>query len=97
MTRDQIIEGIRAQATDVAALGATSLYIYGSRVRGDARPDSDLDAYVDFDASKFGFVELIRLEQLLSEKLGLDVHVGTHDALHPLMRQSIEQEAIRVL
>jgi predicted nucleotidyltransferase len=97
MSRDEIIERIREHAEAVRALGATALYIYGSRVRGEARPDSDLDVFVDFDPARFTFVELVALEDMLSHELGLKVQLGTHDALHPLMRRSIERDAVRVL
>ena len=97
MGREDIIERIRARAEDVKALGATALYIYGSRVRGEERPDSDLDVFVDFDPAKFTFVELVELEDMLSRELGLKVQLGTHDALHPLMKSTIEREAVRVL
>jgi len=97
MVCEQIIARIKARAEAVKSLGATALYIYGSRVRGDDRPDSDLDVYVDFDPRRFSFVELVALEDMLSRELGLRVQLGTHDALHPLMRPQIEREAVRVL
>ena len=97
MGREDIIARIKAHAEAVKALGATALDIYGSRVRGEERPDSDLDVFVDFDPAKFGYVELVELEDMLSRELGLKVQLGTHDALHPLMKPQIEREAVRVL
>jgi uncharacterized protein len=97
MGPEDIIKRIKAQAEAVRSLGATALYIYGSRARGDDRPDSDLDVFVDFDPGRFSFVELVALEEMLARELGLKVQLATHDALHPLVKSAIEQEAIRVL
>ncbi|WP_245319780.1 nucleotidyltransferase domain-containing protein [Bradyrhizobium sp. LMTR 3] len=43
MTREEIISTIRKNADAIKAEGVTRLAIFGSRVRGDNRPDSDID------------------------------------------------------
>jgi predicted nucleotidyltransferase len=37
------------QVEAIKALGATSLYIFGSTVRDDATSDSDIDLFIDHD------------------------------------------------
>ena len=39
----------------------------------------------------------MQIEEALSKTLGVPVTITTRNALHPLMRDSIEREAIRVM
>jgi len=96
MTRADIIATLRNQAPDIRSLGATSLYLFGSAARGDARDDSDVDLFVDYDPERFSFVELIRLRQGLSHILGRTADLTTREGLHPLLRSAIEAEAVKV-
>ncbi|MDO9411421.1 MAG: nucleotidyltransferase domain-containing protein, partial [Pseudolabrys sp.] len=43
LSRDDIIAKLRPLEVELRKRGITSLAIFGSRSRGDARPDSDLD------------------------------------------------------
>lgn len=98
MSREEIISRIRRNAGAIRALGASSLYLYGSHARDQARPGSDVDIFIDRDPDKnFGFIELTELEFLLREILGADVDVSTRTALHPAISASIEKTAVKVL
>ncbi|MFI5015819.1 MAG: nucleotidyltransferase family protein [Hyphomicrobiales bacterium] len=97
MDRDAILDALRQRDLELRPLGVTSLYLYGSMARNEARPDSDVDLFVDPDYDRFGFVELFRLEQMLTKALGRKVEITTRNGLHPLLRSDIERDAIKVL
>jgi len=96
MTLADIIAALRNQAPDIRALGATSLYLFGSAARGEATETSDVDLFVDYDPDRFSFVELIRLRERLSHILGRPADLTTREGLHPLLRPDIEAEAVKV-
>jgi predicted nucleotidyltransferase len=96
MTRADLISTLRNQASDIRALGATSLYLFGSAARGEAGDNSDVDLFIDYDPNKFSFVELIRLRERISHVLGRPADLTTREGLHPLLRPHIEAEAVQV-
>ena len=68
--------------------GATRLRLFGSAVRGEERPDSDIDIIVDFERP-VGFLELIRFENALSNFFGRPVDLVTEPGLSPFIRDSV--------
>ena len=75
------------------------MYLFGSRARGTERPDSDLDLFIDYDRHTKvpDIFELMRVETEISSILGVPVTITTRSAPHPLMKDEIERQSVRVL
>lgn len=77
--------------SELARLGVRELLLFGSRARGDARPDSDWDFVVEFvDAPDFD--RFMGLRQLLAEHLGGRIDLLSRSACSPRLWRSIEPE-----
>jgi len=97
MTRSEAITYLTRYAGALKERGATALYVFGSTVREDARPESDLDLFIDTDDTrKFSLFDLVGIKLFLEEALKTNVDVTTRDSLHPMLRADIEQSAVRV-
>jgi predicted nucleotidyltransferase len=71
------------------------LALFGSVLRGDFRPDSDVDVLVEFEPDAVpGLFGIARMERELSEVLGgRKVDLRTPEDLSRYFRQSVVEEA----
>ena len=74
------------------AHGAQRVSIFGSRARGDARADSDLDLLI-LPGPNMSLFDLAGMQIELEELLGIEVDVVSERALHPLLAEEILAEA----
>lgn len=73
-----------------------ALYLFGSVVRGEDRPGSDVDILVEFQPdAHVGLFGLARLQRRLTEILGRPVDLTTPDALHKALKDRIIKESVR--
>ncbi|MFN8473487.1 MAG: nucleotidyltransferase family protein [Anaerolineae bacterium] len=92
---EQLIAQLHAAMPDLAArYDVHALWLFGSYVRHEQRPDSDLDVLVEFGPhgpTLFGFVAL---QDELSDLLGINVDLVEKKGLRPGIGQAILCEAI---
>ena len=69
------------------------LAVFGSALREDFRPDSDLDLLVEFDPEHTPGLAFFGMEQELSEMLGRKVDLNTPQFLSPYFRDKVVTEA----
>src|SRR5258707_12182144 len=97
MRRDEVIAKLKAAEPAIRALGASALYLLGSHARDHAKPDSDVDVFIDKDPARdFGLHEFMGIYFKLQEVLGTEVGYSTRDGIVKFYREEIEHEAIRV-
>ena len=97
LTREQATERLQAAECADLALGVGRLALFGSVLRGEARPDSDVDILVEFLPGAKTFDHLLRLSDLLEERLGRKVEIVTTESLSPFIGPRILAEAEDVL
>ncbi|MDP2209211.1 MAG: nucleotidyltransferase family protein [Bacteroidota bacterium] len=75
--------------------GVVRAALFGSVVRGEMTPESDIDILVELEEGKT-LLDLVGLRLELEEQLKASVDVLTYESLHPLLRETIlnEQEPI---
>lgn len=88
---------LREKRDDIRAIaakhGAYNIRIFGSVVRGEAGPDSDIDFLIDAGpttSSWFPAGLILNLEEILGRR----VEVVTEKALNPYIRHHVLAEAI---
>ena len=72
ITLKKIIAKLREIVPAIKAEGVTKLAVFGSRARGDARPDSDLDILVDTVPRRASRAfDLFKVMHLIEDATGL--------------------------
>ncbi len=86
---------LRKNSPALNRLGVKSLAIFGSTVRNEAAPSSDVDVLVTFTKPPT-FDQYMETKFLLEDILGCRVDLVIQDGLKPLVRAEVEKEAVYV-
>lgn len=78
----------------VERYGVSSLGLFGSHVRNQAKPRRDLDILVEFGDRPISFVNLIALQSDLEEWLGVKIDLVETGDLKPFIGKRILSEVI---
>lgn len=94
-----ILDRLHAIEPELRRSGLGSLYLFGSRARGDHRDDSDID--LAFELSEdgdrwFSLLDQARLKITLTDALGSNVDFVQRSALRPMFREQVDKDLVRV-
>ncbi|HVP86412.1 MAG TPA: nucleotidyltransferase family protein [Rhizomicrobium sp.] len=93
MLRTEALEKLRSLKPFLDSYHVRAIAVFGSVARDQAGPKSDIDVMVEFSEYP-DLLQFVRMERLLSEKLGLKVDLVTKTGLHPRLKDRILGEAV---
>jgi len=96
MERAAAIAALKAHEAELKRLGVEHLYLFGSTARDEARADSDVDLFFDYQKGKFGLFELMDVQERACDILGRRADIMTRDSLHKTLKQRIEAASVLV-
>lgn len=95
MDRQDIIARLREHEAALKERGVAHAALFGSRARGDARPDSDTDIMVEIDpAARIGVYEYVGLKEYIASLFEGPVDVVNRDGLKPYVKPAVAADAI---
>ncbi len=94
--RAQLLRKKRMIGAIAHAHGARAVRLFGSAARGEERPESDIDLLVEFDPGR-SLLDLIGLENDLSDALGRKVDVVTLAGAKPRVRAAALRDAVQIV
>jgi hypothetical protein len=95
MDRQDIIARLRENEATLRAHGVAHAALFGSRARGDARPDSDTDIMIEIDPEALvGVFEYVRIKEYIANLFDGHVDVVDREGLKPYVRPAATSDAI---
>ncbi len=77
----QIVEFLRSK-------GATKVAVFGSYVRDEENPKSDIDVITEFP-DDMSLMKFVRIERELSELIGIKVDLLTEEYISPYFKENV--------
>jgi predicted nucleotidyltransferase len=95
MNSEEILCRLRENETALRARGVKHAALFGSRARGDNRPDSDIDILIEVDPhAVIGVYEYVALKDYIAELFDNPVDVVSRDGLKPYVRPAAMADAV---
>jgi hypothetical protein len=91
-TKHDILKILRQNRVRLKELGVRRIGLFGSFVRGEQNPDSDIDLLVEFEVGQKTFDAFIDLSFFLEEMLQFKIELITIESLSPYLGPHILKE-----
>ena len=103
LTKNKVIKQLRAHSEDLKKYGVTKVGLFGSFVRNNEKPKSDIDLVIEFDRSVFGkdmkglFDAYMNLSYFLEHLFGRKIDILTTEGIETIRVKGIAEEIKRSL
>ena len=98
LSKQTILQFIRQNREHIRSFGVSEIGLFGSFVRNEQRPDSDIDLLVDYHTGQASFKNLMNLafffEDSFHRKIELVTPVSLSDRLNEYIAREIEYVAL---
>jgi predicted nucleotidyltransferase len=95
MNGEEILARLRRNEASLRARGVKHAALFGSRARGDDRPDSDIDILIEFDPEAHVTIfNYAGLKEYIANLFDGPVDVVNRDGLKPHLRPAATADAI---
>src|SRR5271154_7498505 len=95
MNQQEIIAMLRKNEPALRARGVSHAALFGSRARGDNRPDSDIDIMIEFDPeARVTVFNYAGLKEYIAGLFDGPVDVVNRDGLKPYVRPAATADAL---
>ena len=95
MNREEVIARLRENEAELRARGVAHAALFGSRARGEDRPDSDTDIMIEIDPeAPVGVWEYAGIKRYVASLFEGPVDVVDREALKPYVRPAAANDAI---
>ena len=91
-TKHEVLRRLRQHRDEIRSFGVEKLGLFGSFVREEQAPESDVDILVEFRDEEKSFDNFMHLAFLLEDLLQRRVELLTHQALSPYLGPRILDE-----
>jgi uncharacterized protein len=93
--REKIIATLRAHQAELHRRGVRHAALFGSLARGESERTSDIDILIELEPqARVGLFEYVGIMQYLADLFPVRVDVAKRSSLKPLIRPSVERDAL---
>ncbi|MCF6289823.1 MAG: nucleotidyltransferase family protein [Desulfobacterales bacterium] len=91
-TKQNVFQMLDQNRSHLKGLGVKKIGLFGSFVRGEQRPDSDIDLLVEFEPGRKTFDTFMELSFFLEDVLQRKIELVTVESLSPYLGPHILKE-----